>query len=131
MGETHRIDPSGRPYEPSGLPRKPDVGVEGFLALDLRVGRILEVQPFPEARDPAYKLRVDFGPLGILRTSAKVSSYDPDVLVGRQVVGAVNLGSKRIAGFVSEFLILGGLEPDGTVALLDADRDLAPGSIVS
>lgn len=131
MGESHRIDPQVRPYEPADLPRKPDVGFDGFLALDIRVGRVTDVQPFPEARDPAYRLTVDFGPLGSLQTSAKVTSYPPEELLGRQVVGAVNLGAKRIAGFVSEFLILGGLEPDGTVALLAPDRDLAPGSVVS
>ena len=131
MGEPHRIDPEGRPYDPAGLPKKPDVGFAGFLALDIRVGRVTDVAPFPEARDPAYRLSVDFGPLGTLRTSAKVTSYAPEELLGRQVLGAVNLGTKRIAGFVSEFLILGGLEPDGTVALLGADRDLPPGSVVS
>jgi tRNA-binding protein len=131
LGQPHRIDPDARPYEPDALPSKPDVGFDGFLALDLRVGRVTDVEPFPEARDPALKLTVDFGPLGTMRTSAKVTSYAPEELLGRQVVGAVNLGSKRIAGFVSEFLVLGGLEPDGTVALLAPDRDLAPGSVVS
>lgn len=132
MAEQHRLDPVGRPYDPAGLHRKPEVGVEGFLALDLRVGRVLEVAPFPEARDPAYRLRVDFGPvIGTLATSAKITSYSLEELQGRQVVGAVNLGSKRIAGFVSEFLILGGLEPDGTVRLLEVDTDLAPGSVIA
>lgn len=131
MGEPHRVEPGRRPYDPERLARKDDVGIDGFMAIDLRVGRVTAVDPFPEARDPAYKLTVDFGPLGSLRTSAKITSYAPGELLGRQVIGAVNLGRKRIAGFVSEFLILGGLEPDGTVALLDADRELAPGSIVS
>jgi tRNA-binding protein len=128
----HRIDPDGRPYDPARLPAKPDVGIEGFLALDLRVGRVTAVEPFPEARDPALKLTVDFGPqLGELRTSAKVVNYTPDELLGRTVVGAVNLGRKRIAGFTSEFLVIGGLEPDGTVRLLAPDADLAPGSVVA
>jgi tRNA-binding protein len=132
VADQHRIDPGSRPYDPAHLQRKPDVGVEGFLALDLRVGRIVEVRPFPEARHPAYQLRVDFGPvLGELATSAKITSYREQDLVGRQVVGAVNLGTKRIAGFVSEFLILGGLEPDGTVRLLEIAEDLAPGSVVA
>jgi len=131
MGEPHRTDPDARPYEPANLPNKPVVGFDDFLALDLRVGRVTSVAPFPEARDAAYRLTVDFGPLGPLRTSAKVTSYAPEELLGRQVVGAVNLGTKRIAGFVSEFLILGGLEPDGTVSLLTPDRGLAPGSVVS
>lgn len=131
MAEQHRLDAEGRPYAPEKHPRKAEVGIEGFLALDLRVGRVLEVAPFPEARAPAWKVRVDFGPLGILQTSAKITTYSAEQLVGRQVVGAVNLGSKRIAGFVSEFLILGGLAPDGTVHLLGLDADLAPGSVVA
>ena len=132
MADQHRLDPAGRPYDPAGLDAKPDVGIEGFLALDLRVGRVVEVAPFPEARHPAYQLRVDFGPvIGTLATSAKITTYRRDELLGRQVVGAVNLGRKRIAGFVSEFLILGGLEPDGTVRLLEVDAVLAPGSVIA
>lgn len=131
MGEAdaHRIDPDGLPYDPTRLPAKEPVGVEGFLALDLRVGTVTDAQPFPEARDPALKLTVDFGPvIGTKRTSAKVTNYDPASLIGRQVVGALNLGTRRIAGFASEFLVLGGLEPDGTVRLLDVDRPLPPGA---
>ena len=130
--QQHRLDAEARPYDPAALPAKEEVGADGFFALDLRVGRVLEVEPFPEARQPAWKLTVDFGPhVGTLRTSAKITNYPADALVGRQVVGAVNLGRKRIAGFVSEFLILGGLEPDGTVRLLAVDGELAPGSAVA
>jgi tRNA-binding protein len=129
---SHRIDPHERPYDPARVPPKPEVGIEGFAALDLRVGRVVAVEPFPEARDPAWKLTVDFGPLlGHLRTSAKVVNYPEEELLGRTVVGAVNLGRKRIAGFTSEFLVLGGLEPDGTVRLLAPDVDLSPGSVVA
>lgn len=127
---SHRIDPASLPYEPGKHPRKPDVGIEGFAALDLRVGRVIAVEPFPEARDPAWKLTVDFGPLGQLRTSAKITNYAADELLGRQVVGAVNLGSRRIAGFTSEFLVLGALEPDGTVRLLEVGGEVAPGSVI-
>ncbi|HSK24414.1 MAG TPA: tRNA-binding protein [Egicoccus sp.] len=131
-GGAHRIDADTRPYDPAHLPAKPEAGADGFFALDLRVGRVLAVEPFPEARDPAWKLTVDFGPhVGTLRTSAKVTNYAAEQLLGRQVVGAVNLGRKRIAGFVSEFLVLGGLEPDGTVRLLGLDADLAPGSVIA
>ncbi len=113
-------------------PVKPEIGIEGFTALDLRVGRVLEVEPFPEARRPAWKLTVDFGPeVGALRTSAQVTNYRADELVGRLVVGALNLGSRRIAGFRSEFLVLGGVEPDGTVHLLAPDGDLEPGAPVA
>jgi tRNA-binding protein len=128
----HRIDPSTPPYDPAGLDAKPLAGVDAFAALDLRVGRVTAVEPFPEARDPAWKLTVDFGPvLGELRTSAKITNYREDELVGRTVVGAVNLGTRRIAGFASQFLVLGGLEPDGTVRLLAPDAALAPGSVVA
>lgn len=110
---------------------KPDVGAEHFHALDLRVGRVVAATPFPEARKPSLRLRVDFGPvIGELETSAQVTRYDPEALVGRLVVGAVNLGARRIAGLESRFLVLGGLHPDGAVALLAPDEDLAPGSAV-
>jgi tRNA-binding protein len=130
--ESHRLDPDERPYDPERLPAKPDVDVAAFAALDLRVGCVVEVTPFPEARQPAWKLTVDFGPvLGHRRTSAKITNYAAEELVGRQVVGAVNLGRKRIAGFVSEFLVLGGLEADGTVRLLELDGELPPGAPVA
>lgn len=128
----HRLDPDARPYDPTALPAKDVVGAEHFFALDLRVGRVVEVEDFPEARHPAWKLTVDFGPqVGTLRTSAKITNYPRESLLGRQVIGAVNLGRKRIAGFVSEFLVLGGLEPDGTVRLLEVDAALEPGSVVA
>lgn len=128
----HVIDPDGRPYAPAKLPRKPDVGADDFFALDLRVGRVLEVAPFPEARKPAWKLAVDFGPVvGTLRTSAQVTNYPADDLVGRLVVGAINLGRKRIAGFTSEFLVLGSLDPDGTVRLLGVEDGTEPGAPVA
>ena len=99
---------------------RPEVGADHFFAVDMRVGRVTAVDPFPEARTPAWKLTVDFGPdVGVLRTSAQVTNYAAEELLDRVVVGAVNLGTKRIAGFPSEFLILGALAPDGTVHLLD------------
>ena len=120
------------PFDPAALPRKPDVGAEGFFALDLRVGRVVEVHPFPEARKPALKVTVDFGPvIGHLRTSAQITNYPPEELVGRQVVGAINLGTKKIAGFTSEFLILGSLDPDGTVRLLGVDDIALPGAPIA
>lgn len=111
---------------------KPDVDPEVFAALDLRVGRVVAVDDFPEARTPAYRMRVDFGPVvGELRTSAQITGYERDELLGRLVVAAVNLGTKWIAGFESQFLVLGGLAPDGRVHLLDVDGDLPPGSVVA
>jgi tRNA-binding protein len=132
VADPHRIDPEARPYDPERYPVKPEVGPEGFGAIDLRVGRVVAVDPFPEARQPAWKLTVDFGPrLGQLRTSAKITNYAAAELEGRTVIGVVNLGRKRIAGFVSEFLVLGGLEADGTVRLLGVDGDLPPGAPVA
>jgi len=131
VADSHRIDPEERPYDVSRLLTKPVAGIEPFAALDLRVGTVVEVAPFPEAREPAWKVAVDFGPvLGVLWTSAKITNYVAEELAGRQVVGAVNLGSRRIAGFESRFLVLGGLEADGTVRLLQPDRPLPDGSSV-
>jgi tRNA-binding protein len=102
---------------------------EGFFDVDMRVGRVLDVEPFPETRRPAWKLTVGFGDeVGVLRTSAQVTNYSEDELVGRLVVGAVNLGTKRIAGFKSEFLVLGAIQPDdGTVHLLEVPAGVEPG----
>lgn len=133
---SHVVDPGGRPYDPAELEAKPAVAPESFFAVDLRVGRVTAVEDFPEARKASYKLTVDFGPhVGELRTSAQITDYDVEELRGRTVVGAVNIGTRVIAGFESEFLVLGGLEADGTVRLLTVDdRDgepLPPGSAVA
>ena len=123
------IDTAALPYEPAKLARKPDCGADGFFALDMRTGVVTAVESFPEARKPAWKLTVDFGPVvGTLRTSAQVTNYREDELVGRTVVGALNLGRKRIAGFVSEFLVLGAMDPDGTVRLLEVPAGVRPGA---
>jgi tRNA-binding protein len=112
--------------------RKPDVGAQEFFALDLRAGRVTAVEDFPEARKPSWKLRVDFGPaVGELRTSAQITNYGRDELLGRMVVGAVNLGTKRIAGFTSEFLVLGALDDDGTVRLLELPDGVEPGAPIA
>jgi tRNA-binding protein len=125
------IDPE-LPFAPDALPRKDVVGADAFFALDLRVGRVVEVEDFPEARKPAYKLTVDFGPVvGRLRTSAQLTNYRRDELMDRLVAGAINLGTKRIAGFTSEFLIMGSFEPDGAVRLLKVDGSAEPGAPIS
>lgn len=117
------------PYLPEDLPRKKDVGAAAFDALDIRTGRIVAVDGLPEARKAAYKLSVDFGPvLGVLRTSAQITNYPAEELAGRMVVGAVNLGTKRIAGFESQFLVLGSFDPDGTVRLLGVADGVEPGA---
>lgn len=128
----HTIDPDARPYDPDTVTAKPEVDPAGFFALDVRVGLVTDVEDFPEARKPAWRLTVDFGPhVGVLRTSAQLTDHDRDALVGRTVVGAVNLPDKRIAGFTSQFLVLGGLHADGRVSLLRPDVDLPPGSVVA
>ena len=99
-----------------------------FAALDMRVGIVREVRAFPEARKPAWQLRVDFGPeLGELWTSAQVTNYAEAELLGRRVVGAVNLGTRRIAGFESQVLVLGALPADGSIPLLGVDDGARPG----
>ncbi len=128
----HEVNPAGLPYATESLDRKPDVRVGDYFALDIRTGRIVEVQDFPEARKPAWKIRVDFGPvIGELQSSAQITNYSRGELMGRLVVGAVNLGKKRIAGFTSEFLILGALDPDGTVRLLQLEDGVEPGAPVA
>ncbi|MET0727517.1 MAG: tRNA-binding protein [Acidimicrobiales bacterium] len=112
--------------------KKDDIDGTAFFAVDMRVGRVVSVQEFPEARKPAWKLTVDFGEgVGTLRTSAQVTNYSADELTGRLVVGAVNLGTKRIAGFPSEFLVLGSIDPDGTVQLLRPEETARPGDPVA
>ena len=121
-----------RPYAPDRLPLKEDIGADRFFAVDMRVGRIVEVENFPQARKPSLKLAVDFGPVvGVMKTSAQVTTYSYDELMGRLVVGAINLGPRRIAGFKSEFLVLGAMEPDGTVKLLRVEPDVEPGAPIA
>ncbi|HEU4587131.1 MAG TPA: tRNA-binding protein [Gemmatimonadales bacterium] len=105
--------------------------LEAFELLDLRVGRVLRAEPNEKARKPAYKLWIDFGPLGEKRSSAQlVDLYRPEDLVGRLVVAAVNLGTRNIAGFVSEVLVLGLPDEAGRVVLLAAERDVPLGGRV-
>lgn len=96
---------------------------EEFFALDMRVGTVLTAEPFPEARKPSIKLSIDFGPeLGVRQSSAQLTlRYRPEELIGRQVVAAVNLGDRRIAGFVSQVLVLGAMPSATDVVLLRPD----------
>ena len=101
-----------------------------FGALDIRVGTVLTAEPFPEARKPSIRLTIDFGPeLGVRRSSAQLTTrYTPASLVGRQVVAAVNLGVRRIAGFESEVLVLGAMPTPTDVVLLATDQPVANGT---
>ena len=98
-----------------------------FFDTDIRVGTVLEAKAFPEARKPAYQLQVDFGELGILKSSAQITElYQIEDLVGRQVVAVVNLPKKQIGPFMSECLVLG-FTTDSGVALIQPDRKVENG----
>ena len=102
-----------------------------FFAIDLRIGTVVTAEPFPEARKPALRLEIDFGAeLGLRRSSAQITDhYAPERLVGRQVVAVMNIGTRRIAGFTSEVLVLGGMT-DGGVVLLAPDARVEDGARV-
>jgi tRNA-binding protein len=102
---------------------------EDFERVDMRVGVVTSAQEFPEARRPALKLEIDFGPLGVKRSSAQITHhYSPAALLGRRVIAVVNFPPKRIGPFVSEVLVLGAYDDAGEVVLLRPDLDVAPGS---
>jgi tRNA-binding protein len=105
--------------------------IEAFETLDLRVGLVLRAEVNARARKPAYKLWIDFGPLGEKTSSAQLRArYAPEELVGRLVIAAVNLGTRDIAGFTSEVLVLGLPDAEGEVILLAAERDVPLGGRV-
>jgi tRNA-binding protein len=106
-------------------------GLEAFETLDLRVGRVVRAEPNAKARKPAYCLWIDFGPLGQRQSSAQLAAlYTSDALVGRQVIAAMNLGTRRIAGFESQVLVLGLPDEEGRVALLTPERVVPEGGRV-
>ncbi|MCS6868322.1 tRNA-binding protein [Thermus sp.] len=105
--------------------------LQAFQLLDLRIGRILRAEIHVKARKPSYKLWVDLGPLGVKTSSAQITElYRPESLVGRLVVCAVNLGTRVIAGFPSEVLVLGAKDAEGRVVLLTPEREVPLGEKV-
>ncbi|MBI1778367.1 MAG: tRNA-binding protein [Proteobacteria bacterium] len=102
---------------------------DDFSRVDIRIGTITEVEPFPEARKPACKLRVDFGPaIGVKRSSAQITKYyRPDALIGRQVAAVVNFPPKQIGKFMSEVLVLGFPDSESAVVLVGVDHPVPNG----
>jgi tRNA-binding protein len=107
---------------------KPTITFEDFLKIDLRIGTIIEVNDFPKARKPAYQLKIDFGALGIKKTSAQITDlYTKEDLLHKQVSAIVNFKPKQIADFMSEVLVLGIYNTQGKVVLLQATKEAKNG----
>lgn len=105
------------------------ISYDDFEKVDLRSGTVVKVELFERVKKPAYKIWVDFGSeLGVLQTSAQVTvHYNPDSLLGKTVVGCVNLGEKNIAGFISQFLLLGFSDANGAIALISPEHQVPNG----
>ncbi len=110
---------------------KPEASIADFKRLDLRVGKVVAVEEFPEAEKPAWLLSVDLGPLGVKRSSAQVKSYTREELEGRSVVCLCNLPPRQIGPHLSEVLVLGGVETGGLVRLLQPAPDCPPGTPIA
>lgn len=103
-----------------------------FEKVELRAGTILEVQPFPKARKPAYKLMIDFGPFGILKSSAQITKhYTAETLVGKQIVAVINFPEKQIADFKSQCLVTGFADENGDIVLTSLDKTVANGTKIA
>lgn len=102
---------------------------EDFEKVDLRAGIVVKAEAFPKARNPSFKIWVDFGAdIGVLQTSAQITyHYTPESLIGRQVVGCINLGERNIAGFISQFLLVGFSDKDGNIRLVTFDPSVPCG----
>lgn len=110
---------------------KEECSFDNFLALDIRTGTIIEVEDFPKAKKPAYKLKIDFGDIGIKYSSAQITKlYKKENLIGKRIVAIVNFPKKQIANFFSECLVLGAVKEDGEVALLSVNEDCNNGTSI-
>jgi tRNA-binding protein len=109
---------------------KPPIAYEDFAKVDIRIGRVVAVKPFERARNPSYKVEVDFGPLGRKWSSAQITSYSEGELIGRLVACVVNMLPRNIAGFQSKVLILGAKNARSDVVLLSPLAEIAPGERV-
>lgn len=115
------------------MTKKAQISYPDFEKMDYRVGTIVKVDDFPEARNPAYQLHLDFGAeIGILKSSAQITKrYSKEVLLGRQVVAIVNFPKKQIGKFMSECLVLGAVEKEGDVVLLNPDFKVVNGTSIA
>lgn len=111
-------------------PSAPAIDFDQFLSVDIRIGTILAVEPFPEARKPSWKLRIDFGPgIGVRKSSAQITDlYEAEALVGRQVAAVVNFPPRQIGPFMSEVLTVGFADEKGAVVLFSPDRPVPNGA---
>jgi tRNA-binding protein len=105
------------------------INFDDFLKIDIRVGRIIDVQPFPEARKPAWKLQIDFGDeIGVKKSSAQITDlYDADALMGKQILAVVNFPPRQIGPFMSEVLTLGVNDSNGAIMLVRPDAEVEEG----
>jgi tRNA-binding protein len=111
---------------------KPAITFEDFLKVDIRIGTIIEVNDFPKARKPAYQLKIDFGVLGIKKSSAQITDlYTKEDLLNKQVTAIINFKPRQIANFMSECLVLGIYNTDGNVVLLQANKSAKNGEEIS
>ena len=110
---------------------KEECSFDNFSALDIRTGTIIEAEDFPKAKKPAYKLKIDFGSLGIKVSSAQITKlYKKENLIGKRIVAIVNFPKKQIANFLSECLVLGAVKENGEVALLSVNEDCNNGTSI-
>ncbi|MGG1638592.1 chaperone CsaA [Paenibacillus sp. NRS-1760] len=108
------------------------VTIEDFMKLEIRIGTVIHAEPFPEARKPAIKLEIDFGDFGVKHSSAQITErYEPEQLIGRQVAAVMNFPVRRIAGFKSEVLVIGGVPSEGDVVLLKPDQPVPNGTPIA